>query len=60
MAAFLRLDPLFADRFSGVWLWKDWPQLQEHSFTAQDKGVDLVAQEGDGGGFCAIQCKLMC
>ena len=56
MAAFLRLDPMFADQFAGVWLWKDWPGLQAHGFTAQDKGVDLVAEDRDGG-FCAIQCK---
>lgn len=56
MAAFLRLDPMFADQFSGVWLWKDWPELQAHGFTAQDKGVDLVAEDRDVG-FCAIQCK---
>ncbi|CDQ11755.1 putative helicase [Acidithiobacillus ferrivorans] len=56
MAAFLRLDPMFADQFAGVWLWKDWPGLQAHGFSAQDKGVDLVAEDRDGG-FCAIQCK---
>ncbi len=57
MAAYLRLDPLFADRFSGVWLWKDWPQREEQGFSAKDLGIDLVAQERDGSGFCAIQCK---
>ncbi|MBU2772450.1 DEAD/DEAH box helicase [Acidithiobacillus ferrooxidans] len=57
MAAYLRLDPLFADRFSGVWLWKDWPQREEQGFSAKDLGIDLVAEERDGGGFCAIQCK---
>ena len=57
MATYLRLDPLFAGRFSGVWLWKVWPQREEHGFSAQDRGIDLVARERDGGGFCAIQCK---
>ena len=57
MAAYLRLDPLFKDLFSGVWLWKDWPQRGVYGFTAQDRGIDLVAESRDGSGFCAIQCK---
>lgn len=56
MAAYLRLDPQYVARFSGVWLWKDWPQREAMGFTAKDTGIDLVAQERDGG-FCAIQCK---
>jgi predicted helicase len=57
LAAYLRIDPMFADRFTGVWLWKDWPQREERGFSVQDKGIDLVAEERDGGGFCAIQGK---
>lgn len=56
MAAYLRLDPQYVARFSGVWLWKDWPQREAMGFTTKDTGIDLVAQERDGG-FCAIQCK---
>ena len=41
----------FRLRFSKVWLWDDWPQRP-----GSDLGIDLVAEEPDGG-LCAIQCK---
>ena len=53
-AEYLRRDPVFAARFSEVWLWSDWPGRG----TATDTGIDLVAQEADGSGLCAVQCKL--
>jgi predicted helicase len=53
MAEYLRLDPLYANRFSEVWLWDDWPDNGGQG----DTGVDLVARERDGGGYCAVQCK---
>lgn len=52
MAEYLRLDPLYAERFSEVWLWQDWPGRSG----VADTGIDLVAAERDGG-VCAIQCK---
>jgi len=51
MAAYLRTDPLYADRFSEVWMWADWPGRD-----GADTGIDLVAEERTGG-LCAIQCK---
>ena len=42
---------IYEDRFSNVWLWNEWPGR-----TGPDSGVDLVAEEADGG-LCAIQCK---
>ncbi len=27
VAAFLRSDPLYADKFSDVWLFNDWPDI---------------------------------
>jgi len=51
MAAYLRTDPLYADRFTEVWMWADWPGRE-----GVDTGIDLVAQERTGG-LCAIQCK---
>ena len=42
---------IYGDRFSNVWLWNDWPGR-----TGPDSGVDLVAEEAEGG-LCAIQCK---
>ena len=50
--AFLTHDPLFAERFSRVWLWREWPGNRGE----RDTGIDLVAEERDGG-TCAIQCK---
>ena len=55
MKAYLRQDPLYRERFSTVWLWSEWAEVRS-DFTANDTGVDLVAQERDGG-CCAIQCK---
>lgn len=50
---YLRHDPLYKDRFSDVWLWNDWPDRRK----VQDTGIDIVARERDGGGYCAVQCK---
>ena len=55
MKQYFRQDPLYLDRFSDVWLWSDWAALRT-GFSRKDTGVDLVAEERDGG-FCAIQCK---
>ena len=43
---------ILGDRFSKVWLWKEWP---DHD--GPDTGIDLVAEEEEEGGLCAIQCK---
>ena len=53
MKAFLSEDPLFVERFSRVWQWSEWPGRPPDE---GDTGIDLVAQERDGG-LCAIQCK---
>ena len=53
MIQYLRIDPIYAERFSGVWMWSDWPGRDGKG----DTGIDLVAQERDSGEFCAIQCK---
>ena len=53
---FLQQDPLYGQRFSKVWLWAEWAHQQE-GFDGQDTGIDLVAEERDDSGFCAIQCK---
>lgn len=50
---YLELDPLFADRFSNVWMWNEWPQKGNTG----DIGIDIVAEERATGEFCAIQCK---
>ena len=55
MQAYFRQDPLYADRFSNVWLWPQWA-AERPEFAGQDTGVDLVAEERRGG-YCAVQCK---
>ena len=49
------VDPLYKERFSNVWLWREWTALRT-DFDATDIGIDLVAQESSGE-YCAIQCK---
>ncbi len=50
-AALSRHPGIYGDRFSKVWMWHDWPGRRY-----ADIGIDLVAEEADGG-LCAIQCK---
>lgn len=53
MAAYLRTDPTFADQFSDVWLWQDWPgRAGKH-----DTGIDLVAKDRVTANLVAVQCK---
>jgi predicted helicase len=52
-AGFLVTEPIFKERFSNVWLWSEWPGRGKKT----DTGIDLVAEERYGGGYCAIQCK---
>jgi predicted helicase len=53
MAAYLRTDASWSDRFSNVWLWNAWPGRDGKP----DTGIDLVAEERESGGLTAIQCK---
>jgi predicted helicase len=53
IAGYLITDPLYADRFSDVWLWTEWPDHGKQP----DTGIDLVAKERATGDYCAIQCK---
>jgi predicted helicase len=50
---FLRIDPVYAEQFSDVWLWSDWPGREGRP----DTGIDLVAVDRLTGGLVAIQCK---
>ena len=52
---YLLEDPFYQKRFSEVYLWSEWAALRPE-FDGVDIGIDLVAQERDGG-YCAIQCK---
>ena len=55
MKTYFTQDPLYRDRFSEVWLWSEWAE-QRPDFDGKDTGIDLVAEESEGG-YCAIQCK---
>ena len=55
MQAYFREDPIYKKRFSEVRLWSEWAAYRT-DFDGIDIGIDLVAQEADGG-YCAIQCK---
>ena len=55
MKQYFRVDPVYTDQFSDVWLWSEWV-AEQPNFTARDLGIDLVAAVRDGG-YCAIQCK---
>lgn len=52
-ANYLVTEPYYKDRFCQVWMWNEWPGRGNKP----DTGIDLVAEERDGGGLCAIQCK---
>ncbi|HLP85468.1 MAG TPA: type ISP restriction/modification enzyme [Phycisphaerales bacterium] len=53
IVAYLRTDPLYAEKFSDVWLFNDWPDKGRIG----DTGIDIVARERATGEYCAIQCK---
>jgi len=53
MRSYLQVDPAYVDRFSDVWLWKDWPGRNGKV----DTGIDLVAKERETGALVAVQCK---
>ena len=50
---FIEVDKVQSLRFEKVWLWHEYPGRHGR----QDTGIDLVAQEREGGGLIAIQCK---
>ncbi|MEV0624732.1 DEAD/DEAH box helicase [Nonomuraea wenchangensis] len=54
MVQYLSTDPQWTEQFSRVWMWADWPGAEHDK---RDTGIDLVAQDRETGGFCAIQCK---
>ena len=53
ICAFLKKDPMYADLYSDVWLWMDYPKRGKRT----DTGIDLVARERATGDYTAIQCK---
>ena len=55
MKQYLSIDPLYKERFTDVYLWKEWAALHTE-YDGVDIGIDLVARESNGE-YCAIQCK---
>lgn len=53
MKAYLKIDVVFVDQFSDVWLWSEYPGNRGR----RDTGIDLVARDRDTGHDVAIQCK---
>ena len=56
MKTYFTLDPIYRDRFTNVWLWPEWAATRP-DFDGADIGIDLVAEEREDSGYCAIQCK---
>ena len=46
MKKFLQTNPQYREKFSAVWLWKEFPWREE--FDGKDVGIDIVAQTTDG------------
>jgi predicted helicase len=53
MVSYLKTDPLYQQQFSDVYMWMDWIGREGKT----DTGIDLVAKDREGEGYCAIQCK---
>ena len=56
MKTYFTKDPIYRERFAAVWLWSEWAS-ERPDFDGTDTGIDLVAEERDGRGYCAVQCK---
>ena len=56
MLRWLKADPVYANLFSEVWMWDDFPF--KASLGGKDLGIDLVAKD-DKGGYWAVQCKFL-
>lgn len=53
IAEYMRTDPMYAEQFSDVYLWQDWPgRGGKH-----DTGIDIVAVDRLTGSNVAAQCK---
>ncbi|WP_434923256.1 DEAD/DEAH box helicase (plasmid) [Glutamicibacter sp. PAEs-4] len=50
---YLQVEPKYADQFSQVWLWQEWPDRNG----IVDTGIDLVAEDRYTGDLVAIQAK---
>lgn len=56
IVCYLRNEAAYCDRYSDVWTFSQWAELQ--GMDKRDTGIDLVARTRGTGEFHAIQCKL--
>ena len=56
MKSYFEIDSIYQYRFSEVMLYSEWASKRS-GFNGQDTGIDLVAREREGDGWCAIQTK---
>lgn len=52
---YLEVEPKYADQFSQVWMWTEWPGRDGHP----DTGIDLVAEDRYTGELTAVQAKFV-
>jgi predicted helicase len=56
MQSFLKTYPVYADLFTKIWLWNEFPSRNDFGAGDKDLGIDLVAMTKYGD-YWAIQCK---
>jgi len=56
MQSFLKTYPVYADLFTNVWLWNEFPSRNDFGAGDKDLGIDLVARTKNDD-YWAIQCK---
>jgi len=54
--AYLKTDPYYADIFTAVWLWNEFPSRGDFGAGDKDLGIDIVVRT-KAGDYWAIQCK---
>ncbi|MCL1911609.1 MAG: DEAD/DEAH box helicase family protein, partial [Leptospirales bacterium] len=56
MQSFLKTFPKYANLFTSIWLWNEFPSRGDFGAGDKDLGIDLVARTKDGD-YWAVQCK---
>jgi len=56
MQSFLKTYPVYADLFTKIWLWNEFPSRNDFGAGDKDLGIDLVAMTKFGD-YWAVQCK---
>ena len=56
MQSFLKTYPVYADLFTKIWLWNEFPSRGDFGSGDKDLGIDIVAMTKYGD-YWAVQCK---